>query len=113
MKQKITVNSKDSGINITRICAKIFKIIGIISFVLCGLLFLSFMVHDFDEEIGFQSLMFLFCGYANIVLYAIFQVLHSVATNALFKRAIMEQEYDFNMLEDKEQEDNEDKVNSL
>lgn len=29
-----------------------------------------------------------------------FQVLHSVAKNALFKRAIMEQEYEFDILED-------------
>ena len=34
------------------------------------------------------------------VLYVIFQVLHSVAKNALFKRAIMEQEYEFDILED-------------
>lgn len=61
---------------------------------------MSFIVHNGDEEIGFQALMFLVSGYANIVLYVIFQVLHSVATNALFKRAIMEQEYEFDILED-------------
>ena len=57
-------------------------------------------MHNGDEEIGFQALMFLISGYANIVLYVIFQVLHSVAKNALFKRAIMEQEYEFDILED-------------
>ena len=100
MKQTLTVNPKGSGIKTTKVCAKIFKTIGIISFVLSGIGFVSFIVHNGDEEIGFQALMFLISGYANIVLYVIFQVLHSVAKNALFKRAIMEQEYEFDILED-------------
>lgn len=99
MKQKLTINPKGSGIKTTKVCAKIFKTIGIISFVLSGISFVSFIVHNGDEGIGFQALMFLVSGYVNIVLYVIFQVLNSVAKNALFKRAIMEHEYEFDILE--------------
>lgn len=49
MKQKLAVNPKGSGIKTTKVCAKIFKTIGIISFVLSGIGFVCFIVHNGDD----------------------------------------------------------------
>lgn len=98
MRQPIYVDYSGSGVKTTKGWATFFVVIGCISLLLAIIGFIR-LLSDYRVEAD-AALAALLTSISAFIMAAILTAISSIAKTALFKRALLEQEYDFNQSKD-------------
>lgn len=101
MRQPIYVDYSDSGVKTTKGWATFFVVIGCISLLLAIIGFIRLLSEHYvtDDDLA-APLTGLLTSISAFIIAAILTAISSIAKTALFKRALLEQEYDFNQPKD-------------
>lgn len=92
MRQPIYVDYSGSGVKTTKGWATFFVVIGCISLLLAIIGFIRLLS---DYRVEADALAALLTSISAFIIAAILTAISSIAKTALFKRALLEQEYEF------------------
>lgn len=103
-KQTVKVIYKNSGVKLCNVFSKVFMILAIV-FVVFTILSFAEAIDDNHVEDFIAAFMCLSSAITCGALMALFKVLSSIAKTALYKRAVLEQSFEFVEVEIEKDED--------